>query len=110
MTTQTAGTIPEWTQGDRLRKARQVTGMTTRQFADAIGVSQATVTNAENDHTKVRKITLNAWSLATGVPVEWLQAGTAPGGPHDGNMGDNGSEGNTNWYNRAPLALVGAAA
>ena len=55
-----------------------MTGLTTRDFAERIGVSQATVTNAENDNNKVRRITLNAWALATGVPVEWLQTGIAP--------------------------------
>ena len=73
------GTVPEWTRGDRLRKARALTGMTTRDFADHIGVSQKTVTDAENDkRERVRKIVLNAWSLATGVPVEWLENGGAP--------------------------------
>ena len=45
-----------------------------------------TITNAENDNTKVRKITLNAWSLATGVPLEWLVTGAVSphGGPDGG--------------------------
>ena len=68
-------TIPEWTQGDRLRKARQLTGQTTREFAATIGVSQKTVCNAEADAHATRKIVLNAWALATGVPVEWLRDG-----------------------------------
>lgn len=80
-------TIPVFTQGDRLRKARQLTGLTTRDFADEIGVSQVTITNAENDKTTVRRITLNAWSLRTGVPVEWLQTGETPAGPEpDGGL------------------------
>ena len=67
--------IPVWTQGDRMRKARQLTGMSTLEFAREIGVSQKTVNNAESDSHVVRKIVLNAWSLATGVPVEWIQTG-----------------------------------
>lgn len=86
MTTQRYERIPEFTQGDRMRKARQLTGLTTRDFAEKIGVSQATVTNAENDNNGVRKITMNAWSLVTGVPVEWLTTGHAPNG--DGPTGD----------------------
>ncbi|MFT4188547.1 MAG: helix-turn-helix transcriptional regulator [Aeromicrobium sp.] len=78
--------------GDRLRKARQMTGLTTRAFAERIGVSQATVTNAENDNNKVRRITLNAWSLATGVPVEWLETGNAPSAEAEGASGaDDGT-------------------
>lgn len=57
--------VPAWTRGDRLRKARSLTGLTTRDFAELIGVSQKTVTDAENDKREVRKIVVNAWSLAT---------------------------------------------
>lgn len=76
------GVIPAWTRGDRLRKARALTGMTTREFAAHIGVSQKTISDAENDKRQMRKILLNAWSLATGVPVEWLENGTTPGPDH----------------------------
>ncbi|WP_067440844.1 helix-turn-helix domain-containing protein [Nocardioides jensenii] len=70
--------IPTFTMGDRLRKAREGTGLTTREFALRLGVSQSTVTNAENDHTRTRRITLLMWSQVTGVPVEWLETGQAP--------------------------------
>lgn len=69
------GTIPAFTMGDRLRKARMGTGLNTRDFAERIGVSQSTVTNAENDRSRTRRITLLMWSQATGVPVEWLETG-----------------------------------
>lgn len=69
------GIVPEWSLGDRLRKARSLTGMTAAEFASAIGVSERTINNGENDKRGVRKITLNAWALATGVSVEWLETG-----------------------------------
>ena len=107
MSTETTERIPTWTLGDRLRKARALTGLTTREFAARIGVSQPTVTNAENDRSRVRKITINAWSLATGVPVEWLETGHAPNetDPDDGGFSStpryvaNGAGGRT----RVPL-------
>lgn len=80
MSTQTTGTIPTWTLGDRLRKARAITGMTTREFAERIGVSHGTITNAEGDKRGVRPITIKAWAMATGVDAEWLATGH---GPHD---------------------------
>lgn len=87
MTTQRHGTIPEWTLADRLRKARTLTGLNTADFAEVLGVSQKTVNNAESDKHGVRKIVLNAWSVATGVSVEWLETGIAkpdpPPGQHD---------------------------
>lgn len=80
MSTQVAGRVPEWTLGDRLRKARQVTGMTTRQFATEIGVAQGTVTGAENDTRQPRRITLLAYAMRTGVPIEWIETGETPTG------------------------------
>lgn len=78
---QTSSTIPEWTRGDRLRKARSLTGLTTHQFAERVGVSQKTITDAENDRRPtMRKILLNAWAMATGVPVSWLEYGDVPPG------------------------------
>lgn len=89
MTTQPNERIPQWTLGDRLRKARQLTGLGTREFADKIGVSHGTITNAEGGRHGVRKITLNAWSLATGVPVEWLETGHVNNPPGPGGGGNS---------------------
>lgn len=58
--------------------------MTVREFAEALGVSHGTVTNAETDARAVRRITLNAWAHLTGVPVEWLETGSAPSAPDPG--------------------------
>lgn len=68
--------IPEWTLGDRLRKARQALGLEVGPFAERIGVSRNTVTSYEKDQvTRPRKIVLNAWTLATGVDRAWLETG-----------------------------------
>lgn len=116
MTTQTNEVVPEWTVGDRLRKARQVTGLTTREFAERIGVSQKTITSAENDVHAVRKITFLAWSMATGVPVEWLQTGDVegtakprPDGPDGAGVRHLGLEPRTRWF-EAPAAPLRVAA
>lgn len=90
MTTQhSAGRVPEFTLGDRLRKARELTGLTIRQFAEQIGVSHGTITNAEGDLRRVRPITIKAYAMRTGVSVEWLETGRRPQSP------DNGPEGGT---------------
>lgn len=102
--------IPELTLGDRLRRARLNTGLSTAAFAERLGCSQKTVNNAEADKHGVRKIVLNAWSLATGVPVEWLETGNAP---QDGDGGPDGdpstlvrSYGAAPVADRAPLRLA----
>lgn len=79
------GLIPELTLGWRLRMARETTGMGLRDFATHIGVSPDTLTSAEKDRRKVRSITINAYSLATGVNRDWLQTGQGqPGAPNPG--------------------------
>ncbi len=72
--------IPVFTIGDRLRKAREVTGLDMAEFANEIGVSRQTVGNAELGKVTPRKIMLKAWSMRTGVPIEWLETGTT--NPH----------------------------
>jgi len=88
MTTERAnGSVPEWTFGDRLRKARQVSGLTVRDFAEEIGVSTKTITDAEGDRRRPRKILINAYAMRTGVPREWLETGqvsTDDNGPETG--------------------------
>lgn len=114
MSTQTGhGAVPQWTRGDRLRKARSVTGKTTREFAALIGVSQKTVTDAEGDKRETRKVVLNAWSMATGVPIEWLLWGVEPTGP-EGVRGEPLTFGSEGWefesLRARHLHAVGSAA
>lgn len=79
MTIQLQGAhIPEWTQGERLAKARRETGLSVDEFAQVIGISPKSVNNAEGDKVKVRPIVLNMWSFATGIPLEWLEHGVMP--------------------------------
>src|SRR5690606_27177162 len=74
-----AGIIPVFTLGDRLRKARQVTGLEQEDFAAEIGVSRGTVRNYETGATtRVKPIVLKAWALRSGVPLHWIQTGESP--------------------------------
>ena len=83
-----AGLIPVFTIHDRLRKAREASGLDQHQLAEAMGVSRATVSNYETGFSsKPRKIVLNAWAMATGVPIQWIETGTAPGAGDDGSPG-----------------------
>jgi transcriptional regulator with XRE-family HTH domain len=80
MSTQTvaAGSIPVFDLSDRLRKAREVTGLDQKAFADEVGISRGTVANYERGKVTPREIVLRAWALRTGVPLEWLKTGKAP--------------------------------
>lgn len=82
------GTIPVFTRGDRMRKAREITGLSQQAFADELGVSVGSVKNYESDKTRPKVLVLRAWSLRTGVPLEWLEKGIAPSsGEDDGATG-----------------------
>lgn len=73
-------TYPEWTVGDRLRKAREFRGLGVQEMADRLGVGRNTITNAERMHVVPDRRTIAAYSLATGVPVEWITGDTGEQG------------------------------
>jgi len=76
MTTHAAddGAVPEWTLGDRLRKARELTGLEVHEFADEIGIHRNSVGNYERGR-RPRPIVLKAWALRSGVSAAWLETG-----------------------------------
>lgn len=82
--------IPDWTLGDRLRKARELCGYTQREMANLLGISQRAVSNYEKagdpiqDGRIPRSQTVMAWAMATGVNVQWLANGKAPSPDGDG--------------------------
>jgi transcriptional regulator with XRE-family HTH domain len=81
-TDQIGNVVPAWTVGDRLRKARETSGLEQGPFAEKIGVSRGTVSNYERGTTSNYKlIVLRAWALATGVALEWIETGVHPSGP-----------------------------
>ena len=81
------GKIPEIGVHHRLRIAREFAGLEQSELAEAMGISRQSISSAEAGRTRPRKITLNAWALATGVPVTWLQTGEAPADPDGGDEG-----------------------
>lgn len=61
--------------------------MDVRPFANLLGVGVNTVTNYELENTppdRMKPVILNAWALATGVPVDWLKTGEVPSPDGDG--------------------------
>ena len=71
----------------RLRIAREFAGLEQEQLAELIGVSRTTVSNNEKGRVYPRKILVNAWALACGVPATWIWTGQPSGdgpSPTDG--------------------------
>lgn len=76
---------PVFTIGDRLRKARMLTGLEVREFALRLQVDRNTVTNYELERTAVERmkpLVLREWAMASGVDHDWLLHGDSvrPGG------------------------------
>ena len=71
------GFVPQRTIGDRLRKAREMTGLTQVQFAERVGLSRATVNNSELNKSQPRKSVVLLWAMETGVDRDWLMTGAA---------------------------------
>lgn len=73
------GQVPEWTIADRLRKARELTGLDQTEFADTIGISRKTVSNYERDSDRrhIRAFMI-AWALGAGVDYDWLVGQESP--------------------------------
>lgn len=110
MTTANAhGNIPEIVLRHRLRIAREEAGLSVQGLAERMGVARNTVGNAEAGKGTPRKVVLNAWALATGVDITWLETGNAPAGNDpDGGLNAGGSNSSTpnansgSWYISRP--------
>jgi transcriptional regulator with XRE-family HTH domain len=64
--------VPEWTLGDRMKKAREHAGLSQAELADKIGVSMSSVSRYEIDKTLPGRPVLLSWALCTGVDLDWL--------------------------------------
>lgn len=78
------GVVPTWEMRHRLQRAREITGLEQAEFAESLGVSRNSVSNAERGTTTPREITLRAWAMRTGVPLEWIKTGEVSTVPPDG--------------------------
>ena len=66
----------EMTYGERFMKARRLNGWTQQQLAERLGLDRKTVLGIEADKRRPKKSVVIAWSVVTGVPLEWLETGT----------------------------------
>lgn len=77
MVTMSDTTIPTWTLGDRLAKARDDAGISQLEMSRRLNVARNTVSNWENDHVAVTKATMIAYASITRAPLWWIE-GTDP--------------------------------
>lgn len=66
------GLTPQWTLGDRLRKAREVAGLSQGEMAEAIGIARNSVGRYESGAYDPSRPVLIAWAFRTGVALDWI--------------------------------------
>jgi transcriptional regulator with XRE-family HTH domain len=86
---------PEWTLGDRLRKARESAKLEQRELAETLGISRSLVSHYELDRGKPNKSVMRNWAWACEVPLEWLdeKIGILAANPHQGVTEQPGRQG-----------------
>lgn len=65
--------IPQFTLGDRLRKAREFSGLEMQDLAHEIDIHRQTVARYESGSVRPKRHVLLSWSVATGVDLAWIQ-------------------------------------
>jgi transcriptional regulator with XRE-family HTH domain len=86
---------PTWSFGDRVRKARDLTGLNQKEFAAAIGASEGSIATWETDRAKPRDIVQVAKriEMLTRIPAEWTlgidRSSTPPGGGAESRLTDS---------------------
>jgi transcriptional regulator with XRE-family HTH domain len=85
MSTQQAhayGTVPSWTFGDKVRKARDTTGLGQKEFAAKIGVTASSLAAYETGRAAPRfrdaPVIAASIQLLTGIPREWFLVEDGP--------------------------------
>lgn len=95
------GAVPVFELSDRTRKAREYAGLDQGELAERLGVARSTVARMEQGKTeRAKRPLLAAWSLATGVSLQWLETGEAPSPDGDGAsvVRHQGLEPRTRWF------------
>lgn len=94
------GRVPQWTRGERLRKAREDLDLTQSELAAAIEIGKRRLVAFENDDAEPKRSVILSWALRCGVDSNWLMTGVA--GPEKGPGDDGIPSGDSRDTNRYP--------
>jgi transcriptional regulator with XRE-family HTH domain len=70
-----AGSVPAWTLGDRMAKARRAASLSTNDMTEFLEAHRNSVTGWERDRIRPKLATLRLWAMRCGVPLDWLRYG-----------------------------------
>jgi DNA-binding XRE family transcriptional regulator len=79
MTEMPAGDVPQWTLGDRMRKAREHAGLKQSELAKEIGIGRTSVVSYESGRKTPSRPVLLSWAMRCGVDHGWLTGSPDPG-------------------------------
>jgi transcriptional regulator with XRE-family HTH domain len=103
--------VPEWTDGDKLRKVRRHLGLTQEEFAARLGIPGPTYMAWETDRNRIKNVKAIAKRVKqiSGTPLWWfldteVPAPHPPGAPLDAQRGDDTPDDN---YGGASIQPVG---
>ena len=85
-----AAIVPEFTKGDRLRKARVLAGLEQVELAGELGIHRQSVARYESDKAEPTTPVVVMWAWLTQVDVDWLATGKCT--PRDSNSEPTGLE------------------
>lgn len=74
---QTVARVPQWTVGDRLRKAREMAGIGVEEMASKLDRNRNSITRYERSST-VDVLVVRAYSAFTATSMTWLLTGQGP--------------------------------
>jgi transcriptional regulator with XRE-family HTH domain len=69
-------TIPEWTIGDRMGKARRAAGIRTADMCEYLGIHRNSLNAYEHDRSRPPKSVVRLWAQRCDVPLDWLDPST----------------------------------
>lgn len=71
--------VPQWTIGERLKKAREDAGLDQEQLAARIGIHPNSVSAYEkNKREHPKRLVVREWARVTAVPEWWIWGSDAP--------------------------------
>ena len=78
----TGGIVPEFSLGDRLRKAREIAGLEQIALAAEIEVHRQSIARYESGASIPRRPVMLSWAMMTGVSLDWLATGETGNSTH----------------------------
>lgn len=100
-----AALVPEFSFGDRLRKARELAGYDRTELGEALGIHRQTISRYENDEATPTQSVIVVWGLITQVDLAWIQTGVCT--PRDSNSEPTVSRPVTKRRPQTPSFAVG---